>query len=108
VGAVGLAVLAAVTFGSLLAEGRFDIARAPFAYLAPVALLLAATVVSRRRPTGALWLMGMCALGLLIAFVVTIIGEGVPDQWAVSLFVLVGTPVAAAVLVVAATGLIGR
>ena len=41
------------------------------------------------------------------ALTAALLREGVPDHWAVSLFVLVGTPVAAAVLLVTPSA-IGR
>ncbi|HZJ06276.1 MAG TPA: hypothetical protein VFD59_12495 [Nocardioidaceae bacterium] len=100
VAAGALAVLSAVKFLYLLAEGGFDIAKAPVVFLVPiVAIVVGGLLVLRGRRSG-VWLLGVVALGLLIKLVSAIVQRGLEQQnWADALLVFAGVPLSILVLV---------
>lgn len=97
-GGAALAVLCSLKFLVLLVEVDLDITKAPVVYLVPIAVLVVGVVLcGRRRPAG-VWLVAVVALALLVLFAVALLRSGVPDLWSDAVLVLVGIPVAIAVL----------
>ncbi len=99
VAAVGLALLATVKFLHLLVEADFDMAQAPVAFLVPVVALVVGVVLTARGPTIGVWLIAIVALVLLVVFVMAMMRRGFAQQnWADTLLVFGGTPLATAAL----------
>lgn len=100
VAAAALAVLSAVKFLYLLAEGGFDIAQAPVVFLVPIAAIVVGVLLALRGRRSGVWLLGVVALGLFIVFVSAIVRRGVEQQnWADALLVFAGLPLSILVLV---------
>jgi hypothetical protein len=100
VAAAALAVLSAVKFLYLLAEGGFDIAQAPVVFLVPIAAIVVGVLLVLRGRRSGVWLLGVVALGLLIVFVSAIVRRGLEQQnWADALLVFAGLPLSILVLV---------
>ena len=97
--AVSLALLATVKVLHRLSEADFDIARAPVAFLVPtVALLVGVALTVRGRMIG-VWLIAVVALILLVLLVMAMVRRGFAQQnWADTLLVFGGTPLAIAAL----------
>lgn len=100
VAAAALAVLSAVKFLYLLAEGGFDIAKAPVVFLVPIAAIVVGVLLVLRGRRSGVWLLGVVALGFLIVFVSAIVRRGLEQQnWADALLVFAGLPLSILVLV---------
>ena len=98
-GAGGLAVLAAGKFLYLLAVGDWDITQAPIVFLVPTAMLIAGIWLAARGRQGGLWIIGIVSVILLALFISALIRRGLTHQnWADAALVLIGTPLAVAVL----------
>ena len=99
VAAVGLALLAAIKFLHLLVEADFDIAQAPVAFLVPIVALVVGLGLTARGKTIGVWLIAVVALVLLVVFVMAMARRGFAQQnWADTLLVFGGTPLAIAAL----------
>lgn len=100
VSAAALAVLSAVKFLYLLAEGGFDIANAPVVFLVPIAAIVVGGLLVLGGRRSGVWLLGIVALGLLIKLVSAIVDRGLEQQnWADALLVFAGVPLSILVLV---------
>ena len=102
-GAVALAVLATGKFVKILIDEDLDISRAPIVFLVPIVALVAGVVLAARRRSVGVWIIALVSLVLLVVFVLAIANRGLAQQnWADTLLVFAGTPIALAVLAASA------
>lgn len=98
----GLAGLATLKFFYILAESAFDVSKAPVAFLLPIVALIIGVVLAIRHHRAGVWIVAAVSLVLGAVLVATLIRRGLAQQnWADTVLVFGGIPLAAAALVAA-------